>query len=165
MPSKKKCRNKIYKTPPTPPPTKLRQFENGFVLDCVAVSSISDDFSKLNPKLGQVIPPYNSQNDKFVNSYFKYKGMSKMLKRTKQLNGGCSIEGKAVDYFHNKGHRHIYLSQRNKSGAGHSRELTSGHSSFMCDIQPIIGYNGLFGYRRNTPQLRMQPSLFEKIKY
>lgn len=89
MSLKKKYCNKIYKTPPTPSPAELRKFENGFILDCVAVSSISHDFSKLNPKLGQVIPPYNSQNDKFVKSYFKFKGMKKMLKRTKQVRKLC----------------------------------------------------------------------------
>nr|KAG5696065.1 hypothetical protein BaRGS_017177 [Batillaria attramentaria] len=58
--------NKIYRTPPTPPPEVLRTKEKTFVLDCNATSSISTDYSKANPKLGPVVPPYNSQKDVHV---------------------------------------------------------------------------------------------------
>lgn len=43
---------------------------------------------------------------------------------------------------------------------GHSSELTDGHSQFMQGIKPVIGYNGKYGYRRNSPWLRMEPSPF-----
>lgn len=43
---------------------------------------------------------------------------------------------------------------------GHSGETTDGHAQFMQGVQPVIGYNGKFGYRRNTPWLRKDPSPF-----
>ena len=44
--------------------------------------------------------------------------------------------------------------------SGHSREQTDGHAQFMQGIKPVIGYNGKYGYRRNNPWLRNQPSPF-----
>ena len=44
--------------------------------------------------------------------------------------------------------------------SGHSRELVDGHAQFMQGIKPAIGYNGDFGFRRNTPWLRQSPSPF-----
>ena len=55
--------NKIYRTPPTPEPEEMKLKEKGFTLDSIAVSSICTDYSKANPKLGPVVPPYNSQKD------------------------------------------------------------------------------------------------------
>lgn len=43
---------------------------------------------------------------------------------------------------------------------GHSRELVDGHSQFMKGIKPVTGYNGKYGFRRNTPWLRNEPSPF-----
>lgn len=77
--------NKIYRTPSTPPPELLLVKEKGFVLDCNAASSISTDYSKTNPKLGPVIPPYNSQRDLHVEPYFQFQGVQKTLQRTKQV--------------------------------------------------------------------------------
>lgn len=77
--------NKIYRTPPTPPPGELRVKEKSFVLDCKATSSISCDYSKVNPKLGPVIPPYNSQRDKHVDQYFTFYGVDRTLNKTGQV--------------------------------------------------------------------------------
>lgn len=79
--------NKIYRAPPTPPPEVLLEKEKTFVLDCKAVSSISSDYSKANPKLGQVVPPYNSQQDGHVTAYFGFQGVQDTLKRYKQVSG------------------------------------------------------------------------------
>ena len=83
--SASKRHNKLYRTPPTPPPVDLLREEKGFVLDCNAVSSISLDYSKANPKLGPVIPPYNSQKDGHVENYFNFHGVDKTLKKTGQV--------------------------------------------------------------------------------
>lgn len=80
-----KRHNKLYRTPPTPPPVELMKEERGFVLDCNAVSSISSDFSKANPKLGPVIPPYNAQKDSHVTNYFRFQGVDKTLEKTGQV--------------------------------------------------------------------------------
>lgn len=80
-----KRHNKLYRTPPTPPPEEMLKEERGFILDCNAVSSISTDYSKANPKLGSVIPAYNSQKDVHVSNYFKYEGVDKTLDKTGQV--------------------------------------------------------------------------------
>lgn len=80
-----KRHNKLYRTPPTPPPELMMGSEKGFILDCNAVSSISSDYSKANPKLGPVIPPYNSQKDNHVDNYFKFQGVDKTLEKTGQV--------------------------------------------------------------------------------
>ncbi|BFZ22282.1 hypothetical protein BsWGS_25321 [Bradybaena similaris] len=158
----KKARiNKIYRTPPTPSPAKLLEKEKTFVLDCNATSSISRDYCSTNPKLGPVIPPYNSQKDKHVGAYFKFWGVSGTLKKTGQFKTkATSIEGPVSDKFHQKGPGFQYLSLRNQAGAGHSQEAVDGHAQFMNGITSVYGYNGKFGFRRNTPWLRKTPTQF-----
>lgn len=155
-----KRHNKLYRAPPTPPPEEFMREERGFVLDCNAVSSISCDFSKANPKLGPVIPPYNSQNDRHVANYFKFSGVDKTLGKTGQAKPGTSIDGHVMDYFEKSGPGRQYVGLRNDAGAGHSSELQDGHSQFMQGIKPTTGYNGQYGFRRNTPWLRQSPSPF-----
>jgi hypothetical protein len=77
--------NKIYRGPPTPPPEIQFDRERSFVLDCKAVSNISNDYSIANPKLGSVIPPYNSQLDPHVQSYFQLFGVPRVLERSGQV--------------------------------------------------------------------------------
>ena len=45
---------------------------------------------------------------------------------------------------------------------GHSRETIDGHAHCMTGLPQVRGYNGEFGYRRNSPWLRRQPSCFEQ---
>lgn len=78
--------NKIYRAPPTPTPDELLAKEKAFVTDTNAVSSISTDYSKANPKLGPVIPPYNAQMDKHCEDYFRFIGVDKTLKKTGQVS-------------------------------------------------------------------------------
>ena len=85
--------NKIYRTPPTPPPGVLRSKEKTFILDCNATSSISCDYSKANPKLGPVIPPYNSQRDNHVNHYFTFHGVDRTLSKTGQVHFTLTMTG------------------------------------------------------------------------
>ena len=94
-----------------------------------------------------------------------------------------------MDKFFDKGMMGSYLVYRNSAGAGnhgmiqhvimemkislghfvnhvlflsgHSVSQVGGHDLFMDKISPINGYNGPFGFRRNTPWLRKQPSVFE----
>lgn len=44
--------------------------------------------------------------------------------------------------------------------SGHSTSQVGGHGLFMENIPPLNGFNGSFGFRRNTPWLRNQPSVF-----
>ena len=78
--------NKIYRTPPTPPPEELLVKEKGFVLDNNAVASISQDYCKANPKLGPVIPPFNSQRCRHSANYFRFHGVDKTLRRSGQVS-------------------------------------------------------------------------------
>jgi hypothetical protein len=59
--------------------------EKSFVIDSVAVSNISVDYSRANPKLGSVIPPYNSLDDKTISAYLSNYGVSDLLRKTGQV--------------------------------------------------------------------------------
>ena len=84
--SREKYRNnKLYRCPPTPPLDKQYDKEKAFKLDGVAVSNISHDYSRANPKLGSVIPPYNSMDDKAISRYFDNFGIYDLLKKTGQV--------------------------------------------------------------------------------
>ncbi|XP_078661288.1 uncharacterized protein LOC144905478 [Branchiostoma floridae x Branchiostoma belcheri] len=146
---------------PQKSPEELRVLERRFVLDCVAVANISQDYGKANPKMGTAIPPYNAQKDKHVEPYFNFYGVKDVLKTTGQYGRkSTSIDGPVIDRFVGLGKGYQYLSKRNKFGAGHSREAIDGHGQFMTGVQPMFGYRGLYGYRRNTPWLRGIPSPF-----
>ncbi|CAL1537080.1 unnamed protein product [Lymnaea stagnalis] len=153
--------NKIYRTPATPPPDVQLFKEKSFVLDCNATSSICQDYCRVNPKLGRVIPPYNALRDKHVDNYFKCYGVNRTLRKNNQSSTSSSIEGPAVDRFYEQGPGYSYLSFRNQFGAGHSQETIDGHAQFMSGIRCVTGYNGRFGFRRNTPNLRNRPTPFE----
>lgn len=151
--------NKLYHCPQTPPPEAQVEREQSFILDCKAVSHISNDYSKANPKLGSVIPPYDAQTDPHAQKYFQFFGIPQILDRSEQLNEHESTAGKVYDRFYASGHGFRYLSLRNKFGSGHSIEEVRGHELFLSDPKPIVNYNGLFGYRRNNPSLRRQPTI------
>lgn len=145
---------------PSPSLAELQMREKRFVLDCVAVESISKDYSVSLPKLGSVIPPYNAQKDRHVRDYFLSRPVPPLLKKTGQSNGGTSTYGELADRFQYTSVAAFYLMSRNNTGSGHSAEHMSGHGQFLSSIKPVIGYNGLYGYRRNTPSLRRMPSAF-----
>lgn len=146
---------------PSPSVSELRNRERRFVLDCVAVDSIARDYSHSLPKLGSVIPPYNPQADKNAKGYFRTKPVPPLLKRTGQSRGGTSIHGRLADRFNDHGAAALYVTRRNTTaGAGYSREQVEGHSQFLASVRPVCGYNGLYGFRRNTPSLRRLPSAF-----
>lgn len=77
--------NKLYRCPPTPPPEVQYNREQSFILDCKAVSNISNDYSTANPKLGSVIPPYIAQYHQDVDSYFEFFGVRDTLRKTAQV--------------------------------------------------------------------------------
>ena len=53
-----------------------------------------------------------------------------------------------------------YIIKTKTYTTGHSKDSVDGHSQFMTGSKPLFGYNGQFGYRRNTPWLRKSPSPF-----
>ena len=150
-----------YTKPDLTPEEKVKR-EKRFTLDCVALGTLSTDTPNASsPKLASAIPPYNAQKDKIVRAYFQRPVTKLTLKKTGQYGGGDSINGKQADFFNEKGHLGKYISQRNASGAGYSTLEVAGHELFMSNPKPVIGYNGPAGYRRNTPNLRYKPSVFE----
>jgi len=86
--------------------------------------------------------------------------VDKTLRKTGQKYPGESLEGSKLDNFYVSGPGFDYFFRRNLHGAGHSRDATDGHTQFMTNLKPLDGYNGRFGYRRTTPQLRSHPSMF-----
>lgn len=73
---------------PSPSLAEIQMREKRFVLDCVAVERISKDYSVSLPKLGSVIPPYNSQKDYHVRGYFLARPVPPVLKKTGQVSKG-----------------------------------------------------------------------------
>ncbi|XP_022795125.1 uncharacterized protein C17orf98-like [Stylophora pistillata] len=148
-----------YGPPPLTQEQKLKK-EKGFVLDALAVSTLSDDSGRANPKMATAIPPYNAQKDRHSKGYFEKPDVKKLLKKTDQEYPGDSIAGKQMDKFYDKGMMGDYIWHRNTAGAGHSTSQVGGHGLFMENISPLNGFNGCFGFRRNTPSLRTHPSVF-----
>ncbi|KAL3315992.1 hypothetical protein Ciccas_005362 [Cichlidogyrus casuarinus] len=157
---KSKSFNKLYRCPPTPPPEEQKLRERSFVLDSVPVGHISCDYSSANPKFGSAIPPYNAQLDCKTRHYFSFYGIERTLKKTGQAPPGNAIEGKSYELFAQRSSAAKYLKLRNKHGSGRSNEQADGHSAYMSNVRPVIGYNGPFGFRRNDPWLRREPSKF-----
>lgn len=146
--------------PPSLSPEDKAKHEKGFILDAIAVSTLSDDSGRANPKMATAIPPYNAQRDKHAKGYFEKPVVQKLLKKTEQGPPGDSITGKQMDKFYDSGMMGTYIKLRNSAGAGHSKDQVGGHGLFMENIPPLNGYHGCFGFRRNTPSLRNFPSVF-----
>ncbi|KAF8569832.1 hypothetical protein P879_02841 [Paragonimus westermani] len=155
--------NKLYNTPPTPPPEVLSKRERNFILDGVAVRQISDDYSRANPKVGQAIPVYRAQMDPGIARYFKTQNMQKLLRKTTQNSPATCIEGEIVARFAEHGASANYLRLRNVHGCGRSVEFAGGHGRYVGRLTTVLSYNGEFGYRRNTPWLRQKPSTFGMV--
>ena len=65
---------------------EVKELERRFVLDCVAVSTFSDDSGRANPKMSTAIPPYNAQKDKHAKEYFQKPVTKNLLKKTEQVS-------------------------------------------------------------------------------
>ncbi|XP_060104172.1 uncharacterized protein C17orf98-like [Heteronotia binoei] len=124
---------------------------------------IAQDYSHALPKLGSVIPLYDAQQDPYATAYFASKPVLLLFQRMGQANRRSSSYEKLVQRFQHRGDAALYLQNRNKAGAGHSAEQVRGHLLFINSNKPVLGYNGAFGYRRNTPSLRRQPSPFGRV--
>ncbi|KAJ6666666.1 hypothetical protein lerEdw1_020390 [Lerista edwardsae] len=145
-----------------PPPSKpeLLRKEQWFTLDCVAVDNIAKDYSRMTPKLGSAIPLYDAQRDPHATAYFSSKPVWSLLQRRGQMHQRASSYERLVERFQHRGDAALYLLNRNKAGAGHSLAQVRGHQLHLSSVKPIFGYNGAYGYRRNTPSLRRRPSSF-----
>ncbi|CAH8493556.1 unnamed protein product [Schistosoma turkestanicum] len=108
-------------------PIRLEMLKRQFILDCIAVRKICDDYSKANPKYGSVIPPYNGQLDPYAKSYFESLNIQKLLKKTGQAPPGTSIEGELADRFILNSAPADYIRRRNQHGCGYSKETWNGH--------------------------------------
>uniref|UniRef100_A0A2C9L690 Uncharacterized protein n=1 Tax=Biomphalaria glabrata TaxID=6526 RepID=A0A2C9L690_BIOGL len=143
-PSRKGRANKIYRTPVTPEPEELLFREKSFVLDC-------------NAALSRPEKKHNKSMQHSLSKTLKYF----IISPRQNLNKSTSIDGPVVDKFHREGAGAVYLKLRNEFGAGHSQETINGHAQFMQGVKEVQGYNGKYGFRRNTPFLRQQPTPFE----
>ncbi|KAL8175716.1 UNVERIFIED_CONTAM: hypothetical protein K2H54_006099 [Gekko kuhli] len=139
------------------------QRQKEFILDGVAVGTIASGYTSILPKLWSALPPYNAQLDTHAASYFSSPVVKSVLRKTDQTRGGTSRDGWIVDYFHIYGPGQRYLNRRNWSGAGHSLQQVAGHHLYLSDAKPIRGFNGRYGYRRNTPDLRTRSSCFGEV--
>ncbi|KAL4672946.1 hypothetical protein H8957_009187 [Semnopithecus entellus] len=141
------------------------RLEKGFILDGVAVSTTARAYGRSRPKLWSAIPPYNAQQDYHARSYFQSHVVPPVLRKTHQDHGGTGRDGWIVDYIHIFGQGQRYLNRRNWAGTGHSLQQVTGHDHYNADLKPIYGFNGRFGYRRNTPALRRSTSVFGEVTH
>ncbi|XP_011815219.1 PREDICTED: uncharacterized protein C17orf98 homolog [Colobus angolensis palliatus] len=141
------------------------RLEKGFILDGVAVSTTARAYGRSRPKLWSAIPPYNAQQDYHARSYFQSHVVPPVLLKTDQDHGGTGRDGWIVDYIHIFGQGQRYLNRRNWAGTGHSLQQVTGHDHYNADLKPIYGFNGRFGYRRNTPALRRSTSVFGEVTH
>nr|XP_019596141.1 PREDICTED: uncharacterized protein C17orf98 homolog [Rhinolophus sinicus] len=139
------------------------RLEKSFILDGVAVSTIARTYEHLRPKLWSAIPPYNAQQDCHASRYFKSHVVPPILRKTDQDHGGTGRDGWIVDYFHIFGQGQRYLNRRNWAGAGYSLQQVMGHDYYNANVKKTRGFNGQFGYRRNTPALRQHTSVFGEV--
>ncbi|KAF5915886.1 hypothetical protein HPG69_002959 [Diceros bicornis minor] len=109
------------------------RLEKSFILDGVAVSTMARAYERVRPKLWSAIPPYNAQQDYHARRYFQSRVVPPVLRKTHQDHGG------------------------------HSLQQVTGHDHYNADLKTIKGFNGRFGYRRNTPALRQHPSVFGEV--
>ncbi|XP_059938602.1 sperm microtubule associated protein 1 [Mesoplodon densirostris] len=137
--------------------------EKNFVLDGVAVSTMARTYEHVRPKLWSAIPPYNAQQDCHARRYFRSRVVPPILRKTGQDYGGTGGDGWTVEYFQIFGREQRYLNRRNWSGAGHSIQQVTGHDHYNANLKATPGFNGQFGYRRNTPALRQRPSVFGEV--
>ncbi|XP_066483723.1 sperm microtubule associated protein 1-like [Tiliqua scincoides] len=158
--SKKRKFDRVNHFPPTSSKPELLHKEQWFTLDCVAMDKISKDYSQSSPKLGSVIPPYEAQRDPHAAAYFSSKPVLPLIQKMGWVNRRASSYERLVDHFQHRGDAALYLLNRNKAGAGHSIAQVRGHQLYLSSVKPVLGYNGAYGYRRNTPSLRRRPSSF-----
>eukprot|EP00069_Balaena_mysticetus_P020114 bmy_12721T0 len=107
--------------------------EKSFILDGVAVSTMARTYEHVRPKLWSAIPPYNAQQDYHARRYFRSRVVPPILRKTDQDHGG------------------------------HSLQQVTGHDHYNANLKVTQGFNGQFGYRRNTPALRQRPSVFGEV--
>lgn len=85
--------------PPEKTSEELKSLEKGFILDCVSVSTLSDDSGRANPKMATAIPPYNGQKDVHARDYFEKKVVQKLLNKTEQVSSAYFAFPFHIDYF------------------------------------------------------------------
>ncbi|XP_038853043.1 uncharacterized protein C17orf98-like [Salvelinus namaycush] len=157
--------------------------EQKFVLDCIAVSSVALGYEHMRPRLWSVLPGYDARNDPHAARYTTIPSVQRVPQKTtpsvqrvpqkttpsvqrvpqKTTPSVQRVPQKTENKELKSAAAQKSLDLRNTSGAGHSREQVSNHSGLMSDIKPLIGYNGRFGFRRNTPNLRRNPSSFGEV--
>ncbi|XP_064876745.1 sperm microtubule associated protein 1-like [Oncorhynchus nerka] len=135
--------------------------EQKFVLDCIAVSSVALGYEHMRPRLWSVLPGYDARNDPHAARYTTTPSVQRVPQKTTPSVRRVSQKTENKELKSAAAQKSLDL--RNTSGAGHSREQVSNHSGLMSDIKPLIGYNGRFGFRRNTPNLRRDPSSFGEV--
>ncbi|XP_044534864.1 uncharacterized protein C17orf98-like [Gracilinanus agilis] len=136
--------------------------EKGFILDCIAVDSLSKGSPNFLSNLKSVIPPYNAQKDPHLVAYFATKASPRFPQERDPWKGTLpGVQEEEQEEEEEKkdkmGTMAQYLVRRNRAGAGYSLEETQGHDFLYSSLKPILGYNGPDGYRRNCPNLRKMP--------
>ena len=103
---------------------RLKELEQGFVLDGVTLSKqANDEIDRTQPSLNLGVPQYNAVNDPHCKTYFKSKGLPQLVtanvKNTDENNDlQTSMLGKVFDRFVRNSSARQYLQEREDLGAG-----------------------------------------------
>lgn len=134
---------------------KLKELEKGFILDGVVLSRLTnEETARTHPSINIGIPQYRATEDKHCSGYFSNaKALPKNITPEPMI-------GKVEDKFFKSTEASYYLKDRLEKGTCYTRRVYGGHLSVPTDPSKD-GYNGPEGYRRNTFDLRRQPSVFD----
>lgn len=71
------------------------QRQKDFILDGVAVDTISSSYTHILPKLWSALPPYNAQLDIHAANYFASPSVKALLKKTEQVSASGGNQTRA----------------------------------------------------------------------
>lgn len=103
---------------------RLKELEQGFVLDGVTLSKqANDEIDRTQPSLNLGVPQYNAVNDPHCKRYFKTKGLPQLVTANeknldKDNDLQTSMMGKVFDRFVRNSSARQYLQEREDLGAG-----------------------------------------------
>ena len=138
----KKKLSKLRKTPLGRYFKYLEDREKNFILDGVYVSTLSEAYSKMNPKLQFALRPYNALEDPACHRYFRNIHVRDVIRRTLATvpkRHGEAIEGFVIEAKYHKENRSGLLAKRNVHGSGRHPLTYKGHNWDYCQAIDTFG--------------------------
>ena len=116
--------------------------EKNFILDGVYVSTLSEAYCKMNPKLQFALQPYNALEDPACHRYFRNLHVRNIIRRTLATvpkRYGDAIGGFIIEANYDKENRSGLLAKRNVHGSGRHPLTYKGHNWDYCHAIDTFG--------------------------